>query len=63
MLEHSESVVEWVQGTLLTPYRAALDPATYEAFLARYRQRPLRGLGDRRPYFYAFPPHPGLGPF
>jgi trans-aconitate 2-methyltransferase len=48
-------VVEWVKGTLLTPYRERLDGDTYEAFVDRYRWRLLEELGDRRPYFYAFP--------
>jgi trans-aconitate 2-methyltransferase len=47
-------VVEWVQGTLLTPYRQRFDDATYAAFVDRYRQRLEEELGDRRPYFYAF---------
>lgn len=54
-LADSGEVVEWVSGTLLTPYRAALGPADYEAFVDRYRRRLLAELGDHRPYFYAFP--------
>ncbi|MGH8997534.1 MAG: methyltransferase domain-containing protein [Acidimicrobiales bacterium] len=49
-----EAVVEWVRGTLLTPIRARLDDATFEAYLSRYRERLLAELGQQRPYFYAF---------
>jgi trans-aconitate 2-methyltransferase len=54
-LESTAAVVDWVSGTVLTPYRARLEPAAYEAFVDRYRRRLLEELGDRRPYFYAFP--------
>jgi trans-aconitate 2-methyltransferase len=54
VLPSVEAVVEWVGGSLLTPVRARLDDATYEAFLARYRERLLKELGQRRPYFFAF---------
>lgn len=47
-------VLEWVQGTLLTPYRAALDPAAYDRFVSEYRTRLVAELGPARPYFYAF---------
>ncbi|HEX4082213.1 MAG TPA: methyltransferase domain-containing protein [Acidimicrobiales bacterium] len=51
VLDDTAAVVDWVRGTLLTPYRDRLD---YDAFVDRYRQRLLAELGDRRPYFYAF---------
>jgi trans-aconitate 2-methyltransferase len=54
-LESSEAVVDWVAGTALTPYRARMEPALYERFVERYRVRLLAELGERRPYFYAFP--------
>jgi trans-aconitate 2-methyltransferase len=54
-LASTGEVVEWVKGTLLTPYRERLDGPTYQAFVDRYRVRLLEELGDRRPYFYAFP--------
>ena len=50
----SSDVVEWTRGTLLTGYRARLDPEAYERFEAEYRRRLSERLGDRRPYFYAF---------
>lgn len=53
-LAATDEVVEWVQGTLLTPYRDRFDDATYAAFVDRYRQRLREVLGDHQPYFYAF---------
>ncbi|HVX21769.1 MAG TPA: methyltransferase domain-containing protein [Acidimicrobiales bacterium] len=55
LLEDTAAVVEWVGGTLLTPYRQRLAAETYDAFVDRYRDRLVAGLGDHRPYFYAFP--------
>ncbi len=55
VLDETGAVVEWVRGTLLTPYRERLDEATYDAFVDRYRERLVETLGERRPYFYAFP--------
>jgi trans-aconitate 2-methyltransferase len=49
-----ESVVEWVQGTLLTDYQRRLPAADYGAFLEEYRRRLLPLLGESRPYFYPF---------
>ena len=54
VLPSVEAVVEWVRGTLLTPIKARLDEATFEAYLARYREALLAELGQKRPYFYAF---------
>lgn len=48
------AVVEWVKGTLLTAYLGRLEAEAQEAFLATYRARLLRELGDRAPYFYPF---------
>lgn len=54
ILELSDSVVEWVKGTLLTDYEKRLPVAMYEQFVARYRARLHDALGERRPYFYPF---------
>ena len=54
VLDSTESVIEWTQGTTLTPVRARLDEAAYDEFLARYRRALVEELGDQRPYFYAF---------
>jgi len=55
VLGSTDEVVEWVMGTLLTPYRAHLDEATFAAFVSRYRQRLVAEVGQQRPYFYPFP--------
>jgi trans-aconitate 2-methyltransferase len=54
VLESSDSVVEWVKGTLLTDYEKRLPAALYEEFMARYRERLHAALGDQSPYFYPF---------
>lgn len=54
VLGSTDAVVEWVGGTLLTPYRARLDAGTYEAFVARYREQLVEALGEQEPYFYGF---------
>lgn len=53
-LASTGDVVEWVMGTLLTPYRRRLSPELFEAFVERYRERLLDELGEREPYFYGF---------
>jgi trans-aconitate 2-methyltransferase len=53
-LDSTDEVVEWVMGTLLTPYRTRLSPDMFEAFVDRYRERLLEELGEREPYFYGF---------
>jgi trans-aconitate 2-methyltransferase len=53
-LPSAADVVEWVKGTSLTRFRARLDDATYDRFVAAYRTRLVAAVGDRRPYFYAF---------
>ncbi len=53
-LESTSEVVEWVMGTLLTPYRTRLDPEMFDAFVERYRERLIEELGERDPYFYGF---------
>jgi len=54
VLDSTDSVVEWVRGTLLTDYESRLPEALYQEFVARYRERLLAALGDQRPYFYPF---------
>jgi len=53
-LESTDEVVEWVMGTLLTPYRKRLSPELFDAFVERYRERLIEELGEREPYFYGF---------
>jgi trans-aconitate 2-methyltransferase len=47
-------VVEWVRGTTLTAYEQRLDPETWAAFLARYRERLAATLPDERPFPYTY---------
>ena len=49
VLPSSADVFEWVRGTLLTYYQSR-DPQ----FAERYRERLLRHIGERRPYFYTY---------
>ena len=53
-LESTDEVIEWVKGTLLTPYRRRLDDEGYQQFVDALRTRFRAEVGDRRPYFYAF---------
>lgn len=53
-LASTEEVLEWVTGTILTPYRHRLDGHTYLRFFERYRRKLLDALGDRRPCFHPF---------
>jgi trans-aconitate 2-methyltransferase len=54
LLPNRDAVIDWVRGTLLTDYERRLDPATYERFLARYRERLLPRLAPEEPYFFPF---------
>ena len=49
-----DDVVEWVRATLLTAYESRLPPELFARFLARYRERLLPRLEDRRPYLFTF---------
>ena len=53
-LPSRDDVVEWVKGSLLTDYEQRLTPELFQQFLARYRERLLAKLDDRRPYIYPF---------
>ena len=54
-LPHARAVVEWVKGSLLTAYRERLPADVYARFLEDYTALLLAELGEREPYFYAFP--------
>jgi len=49
-----DAVVEWVRGTLLTDYVGRLPADVAERFVARYRERLLPRLEDRRPFLFPF---------
>ncbi len=53
-LASRDETVEWVKGTLLTPYQERMAPDAYARFLAAYRERLLPHLANTKPYFYAF---------
>lgn len=53
-LASAVDVVTWVRGTLLTPFQAALDDATWATFVAEYRRRLAGEIGTAEPYFYPF---------
>ena len=54
-LPDARAVVEWVKGSLLTAYRDRLPAGVYARFLEDYTTLLLAELGERAPYFYAFP--------
>ncbi|MCC6386471.1 MAG: methyltransferase domain-containing protein [Dehalococcoidia bacterium] len=49
-----EDVVEWVKGAYLTDYQSRMPAELFPAYLARYSERLLAVLADRRPYFYPY---------
>ena len=54
-LDRSADLVEWTKGTLLTGYRAQLEPADYDDFVDRVPPPPGgRGRRSVAPYYYAF---------
>jgi trans-aconitate 2-methyltransferase len=53
-LDRTADVVEWVKGSSLTRFAAILGQDDYDRFVAEYRARLLRELGDRSPFFYTF---------
>lgn len=53
-LESTQSVIEWVQGSLLTHYRSCLPPDIYAQFFECYRKRIYEHFGDQRPFFFPF---------
>ena len=54
-LASTEGVVEWAMGSVLSPYREAMAPEAFQAFVAAYRERLVAVLGHHAPYFYACP--------
>lgn len=54
LMDSSRSVLEWVRGTALTPFRSRLSDEAYREFERRYERRLIEEIGDRSPYFYAF---------
>jgi trans-aconitate 2-methyltransferase len=54
VLDGPESVVSWVEGTLLNDYRRRMEADLFDRFVERYRALLLDRLPDRRPFPYTF---------
>lgn len=54
ILNSTESVIEWVKGTLLTYYQSRLPEKVFEEFLERYRHEIFAYFGDQSPFFFPF---------
>ena len=54
VLPSTESVVDWVSGTMLTRFKKVLPADRYAAFVEEYRRRLVAELGRHTPYVYAF---------
>ncbi|MCC6237235.1 MAG: methyltransferase domain-containing protein [Dehalococcoidia bacterium] len=54
VLPETRSVVEWIKGSALTPYRDRLSPELYARFLEEYTRRLVARLGEHAPFFYTF---------
>lgn len=52
VLDSTESVIEWVRGSLLTYYKSRLSYDLYNQFLKTYRKRLLDKLGWSSPFFF-----------
>lgn len=53
-LASTESVIEWVKGSLMTYYRSHLSKEHYAMFLDRYEQRVMAFLENRKPFLMPF---------
>ncbi len=53
-LGSSGEVVEWVKGSLLTPFRERLPEDLYAEFVRLYAERLHAEVGDHSPYFFPF---------
>ncbi len=54
LLDGTADVVEWVKGTTLNRFKAALVPEVFAELVERYRVELLLRLGEQRPFFYPF---------
>ena len=53
-LGSSGEVVEWVKGSLLTPFRERLPEELYAEFVRLYAARLGEEIGEQSPYFFPF---------
>lgn len=54
VLESTQSIIEWVKGSLLTSYKSHLPPDLYQLFLEQYQNMIYEKFGDIRPFFMPF---------
>lgn len=57
-MAHTDEVIDWVSGTLLTSFERRLTVDDFASFRAEYRRRLLVELGDpegQQPFYFAFP--------
>lgn len=54
VLESTDSLVDWVKGTLLTYYQGHLPPELFDQFLNAYSRRIKAYFGDVKPMFLPF---------
>lgn len=54
VLDSPAEIAEWMRGTSLTRYFAALPEELHDPLVDEYRRRLVAELGDRRPYYFAF---------
>jgi trans-aconitate 2-methyltransferase len=54
MLPETRAVIEWVKGSLMTPYRERMSVDQYEELLAQYETDLVAVLGEHSPFLYPF---------
>jgi trans-aconitate 2-methyltransferase len=54
ILETTDSVIEWVKGSLLTYYQSSLPQDKYQEFLLKYTEEIKKFFGEQRPFFLPF---------
>lgn len=54
VLESTDSLVEWVKGSLLTYYQNLLPPEEFTHFLTEYSRRVILFFGEQKPFFMPF---------
>lgn len=53
-LRSTESLIDWVKGSLFSHYRKVLSSELYQQFLQKYRLRLIEHFGIRAPFFMPF---------
>jgi trans-aconitate 2-methyltransferase len=52
IMDSSESIFEWLKGSLLTFFKANLSPEKYELFNQAYREKIQAFYGEQQPVFF-----------